>query len=635
MSRSKGGRSWGPLWGETSELNDLAQFLRDQITEAGLTLDQLRPAVGLAVSTISQRLSGKNLDRDFVSAVITACTDSPALAGTRDKRMELALRLWQKSTTSRTRLPQLPATQTAQSVGELAVERGRVIEAYADNLELCRQMSTMQEQLNLVSSSALKARAAEQDAMKLTMVLSVCVWRLSDELERLKVVRDGAITAVPVDQVRVQAIDSHLASVEMRQVRSRRDLDEANNKRERAFQVLTEAIGRRQMLTENIRQLAEVLEGGAVSTSATELVGRTQEWPVEFALDEVDLILDRLEQSARDLTDQIEDAAVDLEAATDLIDHGYPRPQQRNSDTADELKILGDTREYQYRRAAAAGDPDAMYNLGVLFHQRDDLADAEMWYRKAADTGHPHAMNSLGWLFHQRSDLADAEMWYRKAADTGDTDAMNNLGWLFHQRDELDDAETWYRTAADTGHTHAMYNLGWLFEQRDELDDAETWYRTAADTGHTDAMYNLGWLFEQRDELDDAATWYGKAADTGHADAMYDLAVLLEQRDELDDAETWYRKAADTGHTRAMTNLAVRLEQRDELAGAATWYRKAADTGHADAMYDLAVLLEQRDELDDAATWYRKAADTGHTHAKTRLDAVLKKLGERTGFDRS
>jgi tetratricopeptide (TPR) repeat protein len=43
------------------------------------------------------------------------------------------------------------------------------------------------------------------------------------------------------------------------------------------------------------------------------------------------------------------------------------------------------------------------------------------------------------------------EQWYRKAADAGDVDAMVNLGAVFWKQGKEDQAEQWYRKAADAG----------------------------------------------------------------------------------------------------------------------------------------------------------------------------------------
>jgi TPR repeat protein len=65
-------------------------------------------------------------------------------------------------------------------------------------------------------------------------------------------------------------------------------------------------------------------------------------------------------------------------------------------------------------------------------------------------------MYSLGELLHDRGELDDAEAWYRRAADAGDSDAMDKLGVLLHDRGELDEAEVWWRRAAEADDTNAM-----------------------------------------------------------------------------------------------------------------------------------------------------------------------------------
>ncbi|WP_328664647.1 caspase, EACC1-associated type [Nocardia salmonicida] len=118
-----------------------------------------------------------------------------------------------------------------------------------------------------------------------------------------------------------------------------------------------------------------------------------------------------------------------------LIDHGHPRPRRRSVDTAGELKLLGNTREHRYLRAARTGNTNAMTNLGILLEQRGELTDAEHWWSKAADAGNTDAMTNLGILLWQRGELADAEHWWSKAVDAGNTDAMTNLGILLEQRE--------------------------------------------------------------------------------------------------------------------------------------------------------------------------------------------------------
>jgi hypothetical protein len=115
--------------------------------------------------------------------------------------------------------------------------------------------------------------------------------------------------------------------------------------------------------------------------------------------------------------------------------------------------------EAGYRRAADAGNSEAMFNLGALLEQQGDPAGAETWYRKAADAGNSWAMYTMGALLELQGDLAGAETWYRKAADADDRSSMFELGALLEGRRDWAGAETWYRKAADAGIRNAKRKL--------------------------------------------------------------------------------------------------------------------------------------------------------------------------------
>jgi uncharacterized protein len=60
-----------------------------------------------------------------------------------------------------------------------------------------------------------------------------------------------------------------------------------------------------------------------------------------------------------------------------------------------------------YKKAAAAGNPQAMYNLGWLYEKgwgvTQDDAQAREWYQKAADAGYATAKAALWLLPTKRS----------------------------------------------------------------------------------------------------------------------------------------------------------------------------------------------------------------------------------------
>ncbi|MFZ4809383.1 MAG: hypothetical protein ACOYLQ_19180 [Hyphomicrobiaceae bacterium] len=67
---------------------------------------------------------------------------------------------------------------------------------------------------------------------------------------------------------------------------------------------------------------------------------------------------------------------------------------------------FGEARRW-YDRAAAAGQSDAMYNLGVMAEagegMRRDVASAAGWYARAAANGHADAGQALGALGYAKA----------------------------------------------------------------------------------------------------------------------------------------------------------------------------------------------------------------------------------------
>jgi TPR repeat protein len=84
------------------------------------------------------------------------------------------------------------------------------------------------------------------------------------------------------------------------------------------------------------------------------------------------------------------------------------------------VQIYPEAKKRQYKRAldayAAAGD-QARAGSG-----RGEEDQSEQWYRKAADAGDADAMVSLGALLRKQGEEDQAEQWYRKAADAGRRD---------------------------------------------------------------------------------------------------------------------------------------------------------------------------------------------------------------------
>ena len=159
--------------------------------------------------------------------------------------------------------------------------------------------------------------------------------------------------------------------------------------------------------------------------------------------------------------------------------------------------------------AVSPNDPRVAFQLARAL-DRAGGADAEAFklYRKAAEAGHPAAMNNLGTSYGNGKgtpkDAAEAAHWYRKAADAGLAIAMGNLGVIYENGTGVpkDAAEAvhWYEMAADAGDARGMTSLGVMYENgigvSKDLAEAVRWYRKAADAGDARGMTNLGILLE-------------------------------------------------------------------------------------------------------------------------------------------
>ncbi len=88
-----------------------------------------------------------------------------------------------------------------------------------------------------------------------------------------------------------------------------------------------------------------------------------------------------------------------------------------------------------FRQAASQEDPDAKFNLGVLYEQGlgvdADLDKAVGWYQEAAHQNCPEAQSALGMLYAQgkgvQQDLEIAKSWFQKAAAQENEEALQ---WL-------------------------------------------------------------------------------------------------------------------------------------------------------------------------------------------------------------
>ena len=133
---------------------------------------------------------------------------------------------------------------------------------------------------------------------------------------------------------------------------------------------------------------------------------------------------------------------------------------------------------------------------------------------------------------YQRGDFATARREFQLLADQGDPDAQYNLAVMFaHGQGGPQDYEEMHnliRKAAKGGNSEAQYNLGARYRQghRVPQNDKEAfeWFHLAAEQGHIDAQTNLGAMYGNGDgvqqDLVRAHMWSILAADKGNPTAI-------------------------------------------------------------------------------------------------------------------
>lgn len=156
-----------------------------------------------------------------------------------------------------------------------------------------------------------------------------------------------------------------------------------------------------------------------------------------------------------------------------------------------------------YETAAAAGDPDAQFYLGMMHEQglrvARDAAQAARWYAAAAAQGHARAQFKIAMAYLSGVGVARdpkaAADWFDQAARQDLAEAQYNLGLLFETGEgvprDLSRAAAWYVKAAMQGLVAARRNLALLYLMPGWVDrdpaQALSWLILAAEGGDAES----------------------------------------------------------------------------------------------------------------------------------------------------
>ncbi|PYH46036.1 putative chitin synthase activator (Chs3) [Aspergillus saccharolyticus JOP 1030-1] len=205
-----------------------------------------------------------------------------------------------------------------------------------------------------------------------------------------------------------------------------------------------------------------------------------------------------------------------------------------------------------YKRAAALGDPPAMYKMGMillkgLLGQAKNPREGVAWLKRAADRAdveNPHALHELALMYaNGGNDVVARDEAYASQ--------------LFHQ-------------AAELGYKFSQFYLGNAYEYGllgcpvDPRQSIIYYTHAAAQGEHQSELALSGWyltggegILQQSDT--EAYLWARKAATAGLAKAEYAMGYFTEVgigvAANLDDAKRWYWRAAAQGFPKARERL--------------------------------------------------------------------------------
>ena len=146
--------------------------------------------------------------------------------------------------------------------------------------------------------------------------------------------------------------------------------------------------------------------------------------------------------------------------------------------------------------AATTGNPDAQYELGRHYGEKQAYQEEANWYMQAAEQGHAEAQFGLASLMRStgRNDR-QARVWFARAAAQGHALAKYRLGIMCWNgdggRDDPDEALRLFHEAAGQGELNAQKTLGKIYLSGDgvkvNLVEAYKWLRLAALQGQNEA----------------------------------------------------------------------------------------------------------------------------------------------------
>lgn len=289
-------------------------------------------------------------------------------------------------------------------------------------------------------------------------------------------------------------------------------------------------------------------------------------------------------------------------------------------------------------QSAEGGDAVAMERVAEVFRTGEvllekvtpiDLTRAIAWYKKAAKAGNHDALFGLARVYQQQQEFRLALETFRESAYTyGKRESLREYGLcLYHGNGTAPDIDEGRKLLSDAALMDAEYstNGAKYLEQNYGVhvplpkDDAERAARgealerfqfgclmKRAEGGDVDAQVELAhkYIFGGKQvemNRDKSYFWFGRAAEAGDAEAQYEMGRAAEAGSmgrprDLYEAFGWFRKAAEQNFREALREagrcLYLGEGTAQDYATAATYFERAVKQHDTESMVFLGKMMK-------------------------------------------
>jgi TPR repeat protein len=218
---------------------------------------------------------------------------------------------------------------------------------------------------------------------------------------------------------------------------------------------------------------------------------------------------------------------------------------------------------YQSMEDADAGDPAAEARMrGLAAQSQGDLPAALAEFERSGQMGDPDSMFDAGMLSQELGMEAQGRRWLESAADAGQPVAAFNLGMIAYQQCEFDVSRRRLQQAGEGGQSEGYAALTQLADETNDAAAEEHWSQLGAEAGHPFCQLRYGQLLMQANPNDRytlsqrALPLLQAAAAQGQTSALFLIGIGHAQLGDLRQAREWLLKAEASGDTSATRVLA-------------------------------------------------------------------------------